>query len=81
MTGPLTGGALSRLLNTMNYQQLLQALELDQINLDTEAIQKLEPVTAFIAGYAVGMAEGTEQADFDRAQTAALNYIRRLLEH
>jgi hypothetical protein len=36
-------------------------------------------VTAFVAGYAVGLAEGTGQAGFDRAHAASLRAIERLL--
>jgi hypothetical protein len=35
--------------------------------------------TAFIAGYAVGLAEGTGQAGFDRAHSASLRAIERVL--
>jgi hypothetical protein len=35
--------------------------------------------TAFIAGYAVGLAEGMGQAGFDRAHSASLRAIERLL--
>lgn len=35
--------------------------------------------TAFIAGYAAGLAEGTGQAGFDRAHAASLRAIERLL--
>ncbi|MDI3331359.1 MAG: hypothetical protein QJR09_11615 [Micrococcus sp.] len=35
--------------------------------------------TAFIAGYAAGLAEGTGQAPFDRAHAASLRAIERLL--
>jgi hypothetical protein len=35
--------------------------------------------TAFIAGYAAGLAEGTGQAGFDRAHAASLRAIERTL--
>jgi len=36
-------------------------------------------VTAFVAGYAAGLAEGTGQAGFDRAHAGSLRAIERLL--
>lgn len=34
----------------------------------------------FLAGYATGMAEGSQQADFDRAHRAALSFLTRHLQ-
>lgn len=43
---------------------------------DDEATTELSAgLVGFLAGYATGLAEGTGQADFDRAHRAALKFI------
>jgi hypothetical protein len=70
----------------------MAALELGGVSPDTARLARAARIaaaasghdddaaaTAFIAGYAVGLAEGTGQAGFDRAHSASLRAIERLL--
>ncbi|MCY1159637.1 MAG: hypothetical protein MOP51_2662 [Citricoccus sp.] len=70
----------------------MTALELPDINPDTARLARAARIaaaasgqdddaaaTAFVAGYAAGLAEGTGQAGFDRAHAASLRAIERLL--
>lgn len=73
--------------------ELMAALELGDAAVDIPRLARLAriaaatsgndddaAVTAFIAGYAAGLAEGTGQAGFDRAHRASLLGIERLLD-
>jgi hypothetical protein len=70
----------------------MTALELPDISPDTARLARAARIaaaasgqdddaaaTAFVAGYAAGLAEGTGQAGFDRAHAASLRAIERLL--
>lgn len=72
--------------------RLMAALEIEGVTPDTARVARIArvaaavsghdddgAVTAFIAGYAAGLAEGTGQAGFDRAHAASLRAIERLL--
>lgn len=68
--------------NPLWVTQLLNDLEIDDVYIDQPQLEKLEAaagenIIGFIAGYAVGLAEGTGQADFPAAQRAALKFISR----
>ncbi len=71
----------------------MTALELDGVHPDFARLASLArhaaatsgndedaAATAFIAGYAAGLAEGSGQACFDRAHRASLRGIERLLD-
>ncbi|REE05168.1 hypothetical protein C8E99_3038 [Citricoccus muralis] len=71
----------------------MTALELDGVHPDFARLERLArsaaamsgndgdaAATAFIAGYAAGLAEGSGQAGFDRAHRASLRGIERLLD-
>lgn len=71
---------------------LLAALELGATSPDFDRLARIArlaaavsgrdddgPATAFLAGYAAGLAEGTGQAGFDRAHAASLRAIERLV--
>ncbi|NUL44240.1 molybdopterin-guanine dinucleotide biosynthesis protein [Cellulosimicrobium funkei] len=73
--------------------EVMTALELDGVHPDFARLERLARTaaeasgndgdvvaTAFIAGYAAGLAEGSGQADFDRAHHASLRRIERLLD-
>lgn len=73
-------------------QQLMAALELEGPGPHVPRLARLARLaaaasgedddaaaTAFIAGYAAGLAEGTGQAGFERAHSASLRAIERLL--
>ncbi|WMY79506.1 molybdopterin-guanine dinucleotide biosynthesis protein [Citricoccus sp. I39-566] len=73
--------------------ELMAALELGDAAVDIPRLARLARIaaatsgndddaaaTAFIAGYAAGLAEGTGQAGFDRAHRASLHGIERLLD-
>ncbi|MFC4430919.1 DUF6457 domain-containing protein [Citricoccus alkalitolerans] len=73
--------------------ELMTALELDGVHPEFAWLERLArnaadasgddgdaAATAFIAGYAAGLAEGSNQASFDRAHRASLRRIERLLD-
>lgn len=73
--------------------ELMTVLELDGAHPDFSRLARLArnaaaasgndddaAATAFIAGYAAGLAEGSGQAGFDRAHRASLRGIERLLD-
>ncbi|MGD6980847.1 MULTISPECIES: hypothetical protein [Citricoccus] len=73
-------------------ERLMAALELSGVSPDTARLSRAARIaaaasgqdddaaaTAFIAGYAAGLAEGSGQAGFDRAHAASLRAIERLL--
>jgi hypothetical protein len=70
----------------------MAALELGGVRPDFDRLTRLARIaaaasghdddaaaTAFIAGYAAGLAEGTGQAGFDRAHRASMRGIERLV--
>ena len=70
--------------------QLLEALEIDPVEVDLEALQNIsahledEPsqdpiVTGFIAGYAAGLAQGSGMASFERAHSASVQFMQKHL--
>lgn len=69
---------------------LLQALEIDAVNIDVAALQNLATKTSddpnqahilvgFIAGYAAGLAEGSGMTGFDRAHAASVQFMHKTL--
>ncbi len=71
-------------------QELLQALEIEPVQVNIEALEELaqtipdntpDPklLVGFIAGYAAGLAEGSDMASFERAHSASVQFMRKYL--
>lgn len=43
-------------------------------------VEDRHALAGFLAGYAIGRAEGSGQADFDRSQRAALTFLTKFFE-
>ena len=68
--------------------ELLQALEIEPVEVNLEALQKISAhldndpnqdriLTGFIAGYAAGLAQGSEMASFERAHQASVQFMQQ----
>lgn len=69
---------------------LLRSLEIDTVDIDIEGLQAIaahftadpnrdQLLVGFIAGYAAGLAEGSDMATFDRAHAASVQFIHNAL--
>ena len=67
---------------------LLKALEIDPVDVDTAALRRIadgidhdqhtdDLLVGFIAGYAAGMAQGSGMADFDKAHAASVRFMTK----
>lgn len=67
--------------------ELLASLEISPVEVDLETLNKVattieddpsqaQLLTGFIAGYAAGLAEGGGMADFERAHSASVRFMR-----
>lgn len=65
---------------TVDRQRLAQLLAVLDERSDEDApegspVEDQHALAGFLAGYAIGRAEGSGQADFERSQRAALTYL------
>lgn len=70
-------------------QNLLHSLEIDTVNVDIDILQSIastikdDPnrdrlLIGFIAGYAAGLAEGSDMTTFDHAHAASVKFMYKI---